>query len=69
MLTGPLRCINKVILLEPGNVKLLGGEVSKFEIENAFENVLLRALGRPLNPNPKTEYVGKAISFFNVFSI
>lgn len=59
LLTGPLQCINKVFLLEPRNVKLLGGEVSKYEIENAFENVLLRQLNRPINPNPQTEYVGK----------
>lgn len=59
LLTGPLRCINKVILLEPGSVKVLGGEVNKFEVENAFENVLLKALGRPINPNPKTEYIGE----------
>ncbi|XP_058828091.1 recQ-mediated genome instability protein 1-like [Topomyia yanbarensis] len=55
-LTGPIRCINKVLFLEPKNVRILGGEVDTMLITNAFENILLKALGQPLNPNPKTEY-------------
>lgn len=35
---------------------LLGGEVAKYEIDNAFENMLLRQLGRPLNPAPRSDY-------------
>lgn len=61
LLTGPMRCINKIIFLEAKNVKILGGEVSKLEIENAYENVLLRKLGKPINPNPKTEYHEPAV--------
>lgn len=56
LLTGPIRCINKVLFLEPKNVKILGGEVDTLLITNAFENILLKQLGQPLNPNPKTEY-------------
>uniref|UniRef100_A0A1Q3EYY2 RecQ-mediated genome instability protein 1 n=1 Tax=Culex tarsalis TaxID=7177 RepID=A0A1Q3EYY2_CULTA len=56
LLMGPIRCINRVLFLEPKNVRVLGGEVDTLLITNAFENVLLRALGKPLNPDPKTEY-------------
>ncbi|XP_058465296.1 recQ-mediated genome instability protein 1-like [Malaya genurostris] len=56
LLIGPIRCINKVLFLEPKNVKILGGEVDTMLITHAFENVLLKALAQPLNPNPKTEY-------------
>ncbi|XP_039447595.1 recQ-mediated genome instability protein 1-like [Culex pipiens pallens] len=56
LLMGPIRCINKVLFLEPKNVRVLGGEVDTLLITNAFENVLLRALGKELNPDPKTEY-------------
>lgn len=59
MLSGPLRCVNCVLLLEPHHVQLLGGEVAKYEVENAFENVLLRQLGRPLNPQPRSDYNGE----------
>lgn len=56
LLMGPMRCFNKLIFLEEKNVKILGGEVNKYEIENAYENVLLRKLGKPINQNPKSEY-------------
>uniref|UniRef100_A0A182MH75 RecQ-mediated genome instability protein 1 n=1 Tax=Anopheles culicifacies TaxID=139723 RepID=A0A182MH75_9DIPT len=56
LLTGPLRCVNKVIFLEPRNVRVLGGEVDVLLITNAYENVLLRALNKPANPNPKLDY-------------
>lgn len=59
LIMGPVRCVNAVLLLESKNVKLLGGEVEKYVIENAFENVLLRQLNRPINPKPKTEYAGQ----------
>ena len=70
MLNGPLRCINGVLFLEPKNVKLLGGEVDTLLITNAFENILLKALNKPINPNPKTEYKGfikkQIFSFMNI---
>lgn len=56
LLIGPIRCCNKVLLLEPKNVRILGGEMEALLITNAFENVLLRLLNKPENPNPKTEY-------------
>ncbi|XP_050093143.1 recQ-mediated genome instability protein 1-like [Anopheles aquasalis] len=56
LLTGPLRCINSVLLLEPKNVRILGGEIDVLLIDNAYENVLLRAMHKPVNPNPKIEY-------------
>ncbi|ETN67000.1 hypothetical protein AND_001203 [Anopheles darlingi] len=56
LLSGPLRCINSVLFLEPKNVRLLGGEIDVLLIDNAYENVLLRAMNKPINPNPKIEY-------------
>ncbi|XP_062698589.1 recQ-mediated genome instability protein 1-like [Aedes albopictus] len=56
LLSGPIRCINKVLFLEPKNVKILGGEVDTLLITNAFENILLKHLGQPLKSNPKTKY-------------
>ena len=55
-ITGPLKVINKVLLLEPKNVKLLGGEVDTLLIPNALENLLLKTLGEPLVDNPKMDY-------------
>lgn len=40
------------IMLEPHNIKLHGGEVEELLISNAAENVLLRGLGLPENPEP-----------------
>lgn len=59
LLSGPIRCVNHVLLLESKNIQLIGGEVESLAIENAFENVLLRKLNRPLNPKPKTDYAGE----------
>lgn len=56
--TGPMRCVNKVLFLQPANVKILGGEVEKLSIENAYENVLLKAMGRPITSTPKLDYNG-----------
>uniref|UniRef100_A0A182JTR1 RecQ-mediated genome instability protein 1 n=1 Tax=Anopheles christyi TaxID=43041 RepID=A0A182JTR1_9DIPT len=56
LLTGPMRCVNKVVFLEPRNVRVLGGEVDVLLITNAYENVLLRALNKPANPTPKLDY-------------
>lgn len=58
LVSGPLRCVNHVLLLEAKNIRMIGGEVGTLLIQNAFENVLLRKLNRPLNPNPKTNYAG-----------
>lgn len=59
LISGPVRCINRVLLLESKNVKLLGGEVDTLLICKAYENVLLRILNKPLNPNPITNYEGE----------
>lgn len=59
MLSGPMRCVNHILFLESKNVQILGGEVEALLIVNAFENVLLRELKQPLNPNPRTDYTGK----------
>jgi RecQ-mediated genome instability protein 1 len=60
---GPLRCVNRVFLLESKNVKVLGGEVDTLLISNAYENVLLRILNKPLNPTPITNYEGEILAF------
>lgn len=54
-----MRCVNKVLFLQPKNVKILGGEVEKLTIENAYENVLLKAMGRPITATPKLDYNGQ----------
>lgn len=41
-----------IILLEPHNIKIIGGEVDTILISNAAENVLARHLNLQLNPNP-----------------
>ncbi|KFB37737.1 AGAP011675-PA-like protein [Anopheles sinensis] len=56
LLSGPIRCVNRVLFLESKNVRVLGGEVDILLISNAYENVLLRALNKPANPNPKIDY-------------
>lgn len=55
-------------MLEPKNVKVLGGEIDKYLIVNAYENVLLRQLNQPINPIPKTDYTGMNF-FFEAISI
>lgn len=59
MLSGPIRCINKVLLLEKNNITLLGGEVEEFLIDNAYENILRKIIGLPINPDPNKDYKGK----------
>lgn len=54
-----MRCVNKILFLQPKNVEVLGGEVEKLSIENAYENVLLKAMGRPITPTPKLDYKGR----------
>lgn len=70
LLNGPMRCVNKIIFLEMKNVKILGGEVDDLIIPNAYENVLLRMLNKPANPNPKLDYtetvVGEPSTINNV---
>lgn len=61
IISGPVRCVNKVLMLESKNIKVLGGEIDKYLVENAYENVLLRELNQPINPNPKTDYTGMKI--------
>lgn len=55
-----MRCVNKVLFLQPANVAILGGEVEKNSIENAYENVLLKAMGRPITSTPKLDYNGES---------
>ncbi|XP_037033650.1 recQ-mediated genome instability protein 1-like [Bradysia coprophila] len=56
LIKGSMRCVNKVLFLQPGNVTVLGGEVEKLSIENAYENVLLKAMGRPITSTPRLDY-------------
>lgn len=56
LLTGPIRCINQVLFLEPKNLKVLGGEVDTMVIVNAYENILLKQLGKPMNQTPNIQY-------------
>lgn len=49
LLHGPIRCVNQILLLESQtNIKILGGESDSLLIINSYENVLLRALGKPI---------------------
>lgn len=63
VISGPVRCVNKVLMLEAKNIKLLGGEVDKILITNAYENVLLRQLNQQMNLNPRTEYAGTGLRY------
>lgn len=56
LISGKIRCVNHILMLEAQNVRILGGEVGSLAIEFAYENVLLRALDKPINPNPKLDY-------------
>lgn len=57
-LIGPIKCVNHILFLESRNVEVLGGEVDTLLIINAFENMLLKSLNKPINPNPTAEYAG-----------
>jgi RecQ-mediated genome instability protein 1 len=59
---GPIKVVNKVVFLEPKNVKVLGGEVDTLLITNAYENVLLRALKKPLTAKPKVDYFEEPVA-------
>lgn len=67
LVSGPLRCVNHILFLEAKHIKILGGEVATFTIENAYENVLRKKLEQPINPNPRTEYQGNLQTQFNPF--
>lgn len=56
-LIGPINCVNHVLMLESKNIKILGGEVDTLLIENAYENILLALLNKPMNPNPISDYL------------
>ncbi|GAB0090149.1 hypothetical protein DMENIID0001_048390 [Sergentomyia squamirostris] len=56
ILSGPVQCVNSVLLLTPNNVKILGGEVDTLLVPNAYENILLKNLDKPLNPTPRMDY-------------
>lgn len=53
---GPLQVINHILMLEPKNIKILGGDVDDLLIVNAYENVLLRALNKPITDLPVKDY-------------
>lgn len=57
---GPLQVVNHILLLGPQNIKILGGDVDHLLIQNAYENVLLRALGKPTTETPVTEFRDEA---------
>ena len=67
VILGSMRCVNKILFLQPENVKVLGGEVEKLSIENAYENVLLKAMGRPITSTPKLDYKGQWRKIGNTF--
>lgn len=58
ILSGSMRCVNHILLLEAKNVQILAGEVSTITTTNAYENVLRRILNQPMNQNPKMDYTG-----------
>lgn len=62
---GPVRVVNHIVLLEPKNLKILGGDVERLLIINAYENVLLRALNRPTTDTPMTDYTEAQIAAEN----
>lgn len=59
IVSGPLRCINHILLLEAKNIRILGGEVTTLAVNHAYENVLRKKLNQAINPNPITDYQGK----------
>lgn len=61
-ITGPLQVVNKILLLAAKNVQVLGGEVDDLLIINAYENILLRALNKPITQTPKQDYVEETYS-------
>jgi hypothetical protein len=57
LIVAPVKVSNKIILLEPENIKIVGGEIDEMAIENAYENVLLKLLKKPITGSPITNYV------------
>lgn len=60
-INGPLQVVNHVLLLEPRNLKILGGDVDDLLIPNAYENVLLRALNKPTTTTPVRDYIEEVL--------
>lgn len=57
IIIGPVKVSNKIILLEPNNIKIMGGDVDDLLTDYAYENVLLRQMNRPLTKTPKKDYI------------
>jgi RecQ mediated genome instability protein len=57
LISGPVKVSNRIILLEPQNIQILGGNVEELLIENAYENVLLKLLRRPITTTPIKDYI------------
>lgn len=57
---GPIQIVNHILILEPRNLKILGGDVEDLSIINAYENVLLRAIGKPITNTPIQDYIEEA---------
>lgn len=55
-ITGPIQVANQILLLESKHVTILGGDVESLQVKNAYENVLLRALGKPETADPIRNY-------------
>ncbi|KAJ8960422.1 hypothetical protein NQ318_013704 [Aromia moschata] len=53
LLSGPVTIRRGRIMLQPHNIKVLGGEVEDLIVPNAAENVLAQILKLPLNPTRK----------------
>lgn len=53
---GPVQVVNHILLLEAKNISILGGEIEDLLISNAYENVLLRAIGKPTTNDPIRDY-------------
>lgn len=54
LISGPIECSKHILRLKPKNVEVLGGEVDDLLVENCYENMLLKALGKPITENLTT---------------
>lgn len=59
-ISGPVQVVNHILLLESKHILILGGEVEDLLIVNAYENVLLRAIGKPITNEPIRDYKEEA---------
>lgn len=64
-IVGPLQVVNHILLLGPQNLTVLGGDVDHLLIVNAYENVLLRALGKPTTDTPIIDYKDEVLIIEN----